>query len=113
MSLADAFAGHDAKHKAAVIANAWGHLAPAPRKVYSGSIVFATGCFGDDTIINYEFGGLSDSPWLYDDLWEFVGSKLSILRKSSKHNIFKFTGTYYKCKNGRPIFKGKIVGVKV
>lgn len=48
----------------------WGHLAPVKDKSYSGRLVFAVGCFGNDPInptpIVFEFDELGSSPWLFE-----------------------------------------------
>ncbi len=62
MSLGTAFAPAEAAHRSQVLAATFGHLAPAVRKKYRGSIVFAQSNYGQSVPIKADFPGLPDSP---------------------------------------------------
>lgn len=107
MSLADAFAGADADFKSRVMHSTWGHLAPEPRRVYPGVIVFAFSAYGDIVPITSDFKGLDDSPWFFDHMQEFIGKKALV-----RGTIYRFDGTYLMFKNGNGRFSGKVRTVK-
>lgn len=99
-----AFAPVEAINREIVKANTWGHLAPEPRRSYSGVILFATSEYGGDRmVIRTDFPGMNDNPWFFEDLheWMFGGEKLS------EGCVFEWRGTYTKRKNGSYHFKGK------
>lgn len=77
------FAPAEARYRAAVLADTWGHLAPKRNVIYRGHITFALGCFdsGDlnPTVLGFELNdrhgnGLDSSPWFYDTLGDFLQS---------------------------------------
>ena len=110
MSLADAFAGAEVHYRAEVYAATWGHLAPQPRQTYRGWILFAHSAYGGETcLINADFGDLDDSPWLYEDLQEYVEHHREVLPNNEREgNVYRFDGTYTKFKNGGCRFSGKV-----
>ena len=91
-----------------VLQDTWGHLAPEVGRKYSGDILFTCASDGEIVAINYDFKGLDGGPWLYEDVNEFIGEKAS-----DRGTVYRFTGTYRKCKNGRAIFSGKVKKVKL
>lgn len=105
---AEAFAPAEAEYRRRVMHSTWGHLAPDLRRVYPGTIVFIHGDYRDVAIVTADFPGLSDSPWLYEQLHEFIHS-----RKTECGNIYRFTGSYMMFKNGRGRFSGKVVRIKL
>lgn len=66
----------DAHNQREQMKETWGHLAAEKDKTYTGRVVFAVGCFGDDelnpTPIAYDFAELDSSPWFYEALNEFL-----------------------------------------
>lgn len=110
-NLADAFADSEAAYRAQVEAQTFGHLAPKPRLPYHGHMLFAFGCFGDHQIIDYDFQNLPDSPWLCNDMNDFVSRFIE--SKAKNGCLYKFEGHYIKFKNGGYAFRGVTNFVKV
>jgi len=106
MPLSDAFAEHEARYRAAVMEATWGHLAPEPRRVYTGYILFAYGAYGGIVPIQCEFDGLNNSPWFFDDLIEYIDQYVE--QRGVKGSVYRFDGTYVKFKNGGCRFSGKV-----
>jgi hypothetical protein len=110
MSLADAFAEHDARYKAQVMYDTWGHLDPRPGVTYPGEILFCYGCYRDITIIRADFDDLDGGPLFYALLHEFVGRKY----KGEAENIYLWRGYFRLNKTtegGR--FVGKVRKIKI
>ena len=104
MSMADAFAPVDAKHKDNVMQSTWGHLAPKKNKSYKGTIVFAIGCYGNSTtVLSVEFKDLDDSPWLYEAIHEFLFEQ-----DTEVGNVYMFTGALKNYK-----FVGKVQRIDI
>jgi hypothetical protein len=77
MGLQHVAASIDAMTKTLVMNATWGHLAPERNKTYRGKIIWALGCGYESsdlnpTVLLCEFKGLSDSPWFYDAMIEFL-----------------------------------------
>jgi hypothetical protein len=91
--LADAFAETEAKYKAKVIEDTWGHLAPIKNRIYKGRIVYTAGCFGHDhlnpTALFCTFKGLVSSPWFYNAIQEFMSSQ-----RPEEGIVYEFIGTF-------------------
>ena len=92
---ADAFLPAEARDRERVMQETWGHLAPQKNKTYAGRIVYAVGAFGDDplnpTMLVCEFKGLDDSPWFFDAVAEFIGSRS---QENETGNVYEFRGTF-------------------
>lgn len=95
MSLADAFAPAEAAHRTRVISATWGHLAPTPRKVYAGHIIFTEGEYGHLIIIRSDFPELENSPWQFEDFHDWLGKQ-----STEPGTIYRFDGTYTRFKSG-------------
>jgi hypothetical protein len=95
----------NARYKAQVFAETWGHLAPSKNKTYRGSIVFAVGIYGGDdlnpTMLACEFAGLDDSPWFFDACTNFLSSA-----EYKAGNVYRFDGSFRNYK-----FAGRITQV--
>jgi hypothetical protein len=76
-------------NKLATQAATFGHLAPEKDKTYPGYVLFGLTAWGDEMLINGNFRGLDDSPWLYSAMQELVGK---YARKSGA--IYLFKGTF-------------------
>jgi len=98
----DAFCEVDARYKAAVMADTWGHLAPKKNKTYKGRIVYAVGCFGNDslnpTALFCEFSGLDSSPWFFEAMADFISKQ-----ENEEGCVYEFVGTFRNYE-----FKGRI-----
>lgn len=79
----------EAANKQAVMENTWGHLAPERNIAYPGFMIFTLGAWGDYLPIQAEFKGLSDSPWFFDDMLEFIEK-----RAKKEGTVYRFDGTY-------------------
>jgi hypothetical protein len=72
--------------------DAWGHLAPKPRKKYRGTITIAECCCNAEgrSIVNWDFGDLPSSPWLYDAMRDWVNN----LEGLEEGQVYVWTGTF-------------------
>lgn len=103
-----AFAKHEANHRSKVMHDTWGHLAPEPRKPFIGHILWTYSDWGIITPIRSMFEGLSESPWLFEALTDFISEK-----SKKQGGIYRFDGTVMMCKNGKFKFSGKVRAVKI
>jgi len=108
MGLAKAFAPIEAKYKAEVMADTWGHLAPEPGRKYPGHMYFTQSEYRDLISIRSDFGDLPGSPWFFDDQQDFIGMKAV-----EEGVVYKFTGYYIKFKSGSYRFTGEVREVKL
>jgi hypothetical protein len=60
-----------------VIQDTWGHLAPKKGRSYKGYMIWAYGGYGDIVLLDAGFKGLSDSPWLFGEMQEYIGENLN------------------------------------
>jgi len=104
MSLSDAFAMIDAENKARVIGETWGHLAPVRTQSYEGKMIFANGSYGDHVLLYSTWKGLDDSPWLFNDMTDFMCEKA----KDLGEGVFQFDGFYRRDADGEWEFDGSI-----
>lgn len=96
----DAYA---ARKAAAVMDDTWGHLKPKARTSYEGFILYAQGCYGDIICIESHFTGLASSPWLYEDLHEFMDDN-----GEEDGNIYLWRGTYCRGRSRGSKFVGQL-----
>lgn len=98
-NIAEAFYRHEAQHRNAILAETWGHLAAKKSKSYRGWILFAIPAYDSGTpcIIEAEFKGLNDSPWLYDAMWDFCADRETVPHDENGLNaepgVYRFDGT--------------------
>lgn len=93
---------HERRYKNAALVDTWGHLAPAPDKIFNGFLIWTYGEWGHISPVKQCFIGLEDSPWFFDALNEFI------CKKSKKQgSIYRFDGSVKMCKNGVFKFSGK------
>ncbi|SCW95741.1 hypothetical protein [Ancylobacter rudongensis] len=96
----------------AVWQDTWGHLAPKPRAVYRGSVLFTLGIHGDLVAIDWSFKLEDDtelvgSPWFHEDLHE----QMAIWAEQKKWfygGIWRFDGSFERLKNGKSRWRGKV-----
>jgi hypothetical protein len=107
-SLADAFIEHERRAAAEVAGQTWGHLAPRVREPYRGWLLFAYSAYeGSAVLLDAEWDGLDDSPWLYEDMQEFIRRPaVGGGERCVPGGVYRFEGTYTKRKNGRAQFRG-------
>ncbi len=94
--MADAFAPVEARYRAQVMQETWGHLAPRKHKTYRGSIVFAIGCYGSDylnpTVLSSDF---PDSPWMYESIMDFLGDgQHADKQRFTVGTVHRFNGSF-------------------
>ena len=94
-----------------IMAETWGHLAPKGGTTYPCEMVFAHSEYGDIILISSRIDGLEDSPWLFEDMNEYIGSRFDP-PNTKKYGVFRFNGTYTKSKNGKCRFCGEVTEVK-
>lgn len=92
----EAFAPVEARYRAQVMGETWGHLAPQARTKYKGSVLFAHSVYGGDgtTVIRTDFQELPDSPWFYEGLHELAGEHRSEHGDDVEGGVYLWTGYY-------------------
>lgn len=101
----------EAHAHAVVTAQTFGHLAPKPKKVYEGWILFALTAFGDTCVIDFEFENLSESPWFNLDVVDHISNYTDQLPKDKNFGVFKWNGCFEKSKKGDAKFDGQFVEI--
>lgn len=89
------------RREAEVLQETWGHLAGIAGQQYSGTFLFALGCFGDLAVIETNFEDLPDSPWFYEDLHQCIWDQ-----RPEEGRIYRFEGNY--CSDRDPRFVGAL-----
>jgi hypothetical protein len=108
MSLADAFAGCDAKFRAHVMHQTWGHLEQKRGELQTGWFVFSIAGYGGDIVVlSSDWGELDDSPGLFDVMMDYAE------RHGERGVITKLVGHVRRFKNGRYQIGGKRHVIKV
>lgn len=95
----------------AIYQDTWGHLKAKRDMVYEGFILFTTTCHGETTILDWSFGELPGSPWILEDMMNFVGSKVP--ERVEGFRLWRFDGTYRELRNGKGRFSGKVRPMRV
>jgi hypothetical protein len=92
--LADAFAPWEASYKSELQKYTWGHLAAIKNKTYRGFILFADSAYDGPVLLDSDFKGLDDSPWLYDAMIDFMRDCLTGRIVENKYGrVYRFDGT--------------------
>jgi hypothetical protein len=87
-----------------VMRKTWGHLDDAPGVKHRGIIRFAEGAFGgQQMILTSEFGLGGYGPWFYEGIHDWLCEQ-----DTEPGVVYRFTGWYRLCKNGKYQFVGKI-----
>lgn len=101
-TIREAYAPIEAEYHAQIQRETFGHLAPKKNKTYSGVLIFAVGCFGNDhlnpTALECEFEGLSSSPWFFDSVDDFMRN-----HKGEVGCVYRFEGNFRNY-----VFRGQI-----
>lgn len=84
-----AFAPATIAYKCAVMGATWGHLAPKRHAQYTGYIICCITSNGDITPIDYDFGGLDDSPWFYQAIIDFIDGNVN-----EYGTVYRFDGVF-------------------
>jgi len=117
MGLQDVAQIIEADNRAIANAMTFGHLAPKPITEYKGFILFTITSWGDLVPIEAEFKNLDMSPWLFEDIKEYIHKFWKKHKDKSGSNriygkVFKVEGTYKKFKNGNFRMSGKVKCIK-
>lgn len=104
MSLGDIYAELREHQMWAQFQDTFGHLRPARRADYPGTLVVSNSDYNDQgvSIVHAEFA-LEDSPWLYASMNDFAYKSM----RSRGRGIWEFRGVCRACKNGKLRFIGK------
>ena len=101
MPVVDAFAERKANE---VMRATWGHMDAEVGVKYPGTVTFAEGAYGGEQIIlSAEFGDAGYGPWFYEGIHDWLFEQ-----DTEPGFIYRFTGWYRLCKNGKHQFVGKI-----
>lgn len=96
-----------------VMEETFGHLRAKPGEKFYGTFIFCHDMGGMDCLIHFEFPDeLNDSPWLHEDITDFMGRVID-KANSPRGAIWKFTGWYIVDKKGWRRFKGKTKRVPI
>lgn len=87
--MAGIYDAHVARKVAEVMDDTWGHLKPAKGRTYDGWILYTVGEYGDIVVIGSKFEELESSPWLYEDIHDFIGDN-----GEERGLIYLWQGTY-------------------
>lgn len=97
MSLADAFAGSDARYRAHVMHATWGHLEQKRGTTTKGWFVFSIADYsGDHVILASDWGTLDDSPGLFDAMQDYMDrhGKRGVVHRLEGHVTRHANGVY-------------------
>lgn len=89
-------------NKDIVLSNTWGHLYSNDFKPHKGYLIYTLSAYGNFEVIDSNFEGVEDNPWLFEDLNDYISCNTKI-----PGSIYIFQGTYRKLKNQRCVLKGK------
>ena len=88
-----------------VMRDTWGHFDSEVGVKHRGTIRFAEGAFGGERIIlTSEFGLGGYGPWFYEGIHDWLCDQ----DITEPGVVYRFTGWYRLCKNGKHQFVGKI-----
>lgn len=85
-----------------VTQDTWGHLAPKKGQSYEGYMIYAHGGYGDIVLLDAGFKNLSDSPWLFEAMQEYLGGHCK------DEGVYKWEGCFEKLSEGCYCFGGEI-----
>lgn len=100
---------HEARYKAGVMHETWGHLEPKPG-LYPGWLVFANGTCDDRIIIDWDFAGVNACPGVHFDVEAFIDEKCD--GRASQTGVYRLDGTYRRFKNGKGRVAGRLRKIK-
>ncbi len=90
------------RKKQQVMQDTWGHLAPKKGKTYKGIIIYAYGGYGDIVLLDATFKNLSDSPWLFEAMEDYIGEHIK------EKGVYKWEGQLTKIDSDCYCFGGEI-----
>ncbi len=80
----------------------WGHLAPKKGRTYKGTMIYAHGGYGDIVLLDAKFEKVSDSPWLFEAMQEYLGEHCEA------EGVYKWEGQFTVRDEGSYCFGGEI-----
>lgn len=108
MSLAQAFAGSDARYRAEVMHQTWGHLEQRRGEVQTGWFVFSIAAYeGTHVILDSDWGALPDSPGLYEAMQDYI------FRHGQRGVVTRLEGHVRRFKNGHYQIGGRRYQVRL
>lgn len=108
MSLADAFAGSDARFRAQVMHQTWGHLEQRRGELQAGWFVYSIAAYsGHHVILDSDWGDLPDSPGLYDAMMDYM------FRHGERGVVTRLEGHVRRFKNGKYQIGGRRYRVRL
>lgn len=108
MSLADAFVETDAKHKAQVMDDTWGHMEAQPGTTHNGRIMFTVTEWNETIAISANFSTMPGSgPLFYHSLNDYI-SNIADRLSLEEGGVYLFRGRYVRYKNGNDKFSGVV-----
>lgn len=90
------------RKKQQALQDTFGHLAPKKERSYKGYMIWAYGWYGDIVLLGSGFKNLSNSPWLFAAMQEYIGENLD------GEGIYKWEGHFEKLDEECYCFGGKI-----
>lgn len=92
-----------------VMRETWGHLAPVPRRVYAGFVIFSVSPNGDHNLLDFDFGGLDGNPWTFEHVSDWWSNETNrpVFTPSNELVLWRWSSTYMVQKNEVPRFKGR------
>lgn len=83
------FAPIEAVYREQVAQDTWGHLAPKKNTTYRGRIMTAKSGYdgSDEKIIDMEWDGLDDSPWIFDYVNDWIWENRELMKEDGVYLI--------------------------
>lgn len=104
------FAPIESKYHAEVTQETFGHLEPKPGSTHEGTILFMSSEYDQVSVISSSFPTLSEngSPQFFDDANDFILENAQQGNPCEAVGVYRFTGAYHVCENGKTLFTGQI-----
>lgn len=90
------------RKKQKIMQDTFGHLAPKKGRSYKGFMIYAHGEYGEIVLLDAKFKGLSDSPWLFDAMQDYIGGHCKDC------GVYKWEGRCTKIDESSICFGGEI-----
>lgn len=90
------------RKKQQVMQETWGHLAPKKGRSYKGYMIWAYGGWGDIVLLDAGFRNLSNSPWLFEAMQEYIGENINA------EGVYKWEGCFEQLDDKCYCFGGEI-----
>lgn len=102
------FAEHEARARAEVLWNTFGHLEAEPGRTYQGWMLFARSAYESGNVfpIDTGFAGMNGGPFFYEHMNEWLDDNAP-----KEVGVYRWEGAYRVFKNGGYRFTGRIATV--